>query len=71
MLLAFYRAGQHARGFYERALALDPKYSDAYAELGEAYLIGVLFQWSHNPAADLKRASELAQKALSLETPIP
>jgi adenylate cyclase len=57
----------NARRFFEKALALDPKYSDAYAELGWTYPLAVLFQWSENPAADIKQASELAQKALALD----
>jgi adenylate cyclase len=56
-----------ARGFFENAIALDRKYSDAYAELGWTYCTAVLFQWSQNPPTDLKRASELAQKALDWE----
>ena len=56
-----------AREFFEKALALDPKYSDAYAELGWTYRRAVNFQWSENPAADIKQASELPQKALALD----
>ena len=61
----------NARGFFEKAIALDPKYSDAYAQLGLTYRIAVLFQWSENPAADIERASELAQKALALDDSNP
>ena len=56
-----------ARGFFEKAIALDPKYSDAYAELAWTYSMAVLFQWSQNPPADIKRASELAQKGLAAD----
>jgi adenylate cyclase len=56
-----------AREWDEKAIALDPKYADAYAQLGACYWSDVLFRWSENPAADLARASELAQKALALD----
>ena len=35
--------------------------------LGACYWIDVLFGWSQNPAADLERATEMAQKALTLD----
>ena len=56
-----------ARGFFDKAIAADPQYSDAYAELGWTYSFAVLFQWSQNPPSDVKRASELAQKALAVD----
>jgi tetratricopeptide (TPR) repeat protein len=56
-----------ARRFFEKALALDPKYSDAYAALGWTYSFTKILQRSQNPAADLKRASQLAQRALALD----
>src|SRR5262249_17271708 len=56
-----------ARRFFEKALTLDPKYPDAYAELGWTYSWAVFLQWSENPRADIKQASELAQKALALD----
>jgi adenylate cyclase len=55
------------REWAEKAIALDPEYAAAYAQLGACYWIDVLFRWSENPAADLKRATELAQKALTLD----
>jgi adenylate cyclase len=57
----------NAQVFFDKAVALDPKYSDAYAELAFTHTAAVLFQWSLNPPADLKRASELAQKALAID----
>jgi adenylate cyclase len=56
-----------AREWYEKAIALDPKYAEAYAQLGACYWSNVLFRWSENPAADLARASELAHKALTFD----
>ena len=56
-----------SRQWIERALDLDPKYADAYAFLGWLHLMAAWNQWSGNPLADLKLASELAQKALALD----
>jgi adenylate cyclase len=43
-----------ARREFEKALALDPDYADAYASLARTYSNGVLFGWSQNSSADLK-----------------
>jgi len=72
------RAGEHAARFTkddwliarhltERAVELDPNSADANASLAWNYSSVVLFGWSDNPVADLNRASELAEKALSLD----
>jgi len=55
-----------AREWIEKAIALDPKYAEPYALLGWIHMLAVWNQWSENPLADLKRASELARKALTL-----
>jgi adenylate cyclase len=51
----------------EKAIELDPKYAEAYAFLGWLHLLAGWNQWSANPLADLKQATELAQKALALD----
>jgi adenylate cyclase len=56
-----------ARREFEKAIALDPDYADAYASLAGTYSSSVLFGWSQNPSADLKHATELAQKSLTLD----
>ncbi|MGZ3620246.1 MAG: adenylate/guanylate cyclase domain-containing protein [Candidatus Binataceae bacterium] len=56
-----------ARGWLEKAIALDPTYVDAYAFLSATYKVAVLFRWSENPQADLARSYELARKALALD----
>jgi len=38
-----------ARQMCEKAIALDPKYADAYALLGFTYLIDMNNQWSRDP----------------------
>jgi adenylate cyclase len=56
-----------ARQWIEKAIALDPNYAEAYAFLGWLHLQAAWNQWSANPLADLKQATELAQKALVLD----
>ena len=40
---------ERARQALEKAIALDPKYSDAYAELAWVYFMDFLFQWNRDP----------------------
>jgi adenylate cyclase len=56
-----------ARQWGEQAVKLDPEYPSAYDILAAAYVYAVPNQWSTNPAADLARSFELAQKALALD----
>ncbi len=55
-----------ARQMFEKAVALDPKYADAYACIGLTYLFDWVWQWSLDPQA-LEHASEMAQRALALD----
>jgi adenylate cyclase len=55
------------RAWLEKAIAVDPTYSQAYALLAGNYSSGVLFGWSENPAEDFAHATSLAQKALTLD----
>jgi len=55
------------RQWLEKAIAHDPEYAEAYADLGWLHLLAAWNQWSANPLADLKQATELAQKALVLD----
>ncbi len=59
-----------ARQMYEKALALDPQYAEAYAALGGAYYIEWIWRWSADPQT-LERAFELAQKAVALDDSLP
>jgi len=54
-----------AQRMYERAIDLEPEYATAYANLGWAYFLEWIMQWSQNPQS-LERASELAKKAIAL-----
>jgi adenylate cyclase len=56
-----------ARQWEEKAIELDPKFSDAYSLLGYIYWFAVWSHWSENPQADLGRSAELAHKTLALD----
>ncbi len=59
-----------ARQMFEIAIELDSKYADAYAWLGQNYIIGWSFLFSPDPNA-LDRASLLAQQAIALDDSLP
>ena len=54
------------RQLFEKAIEIDPKFSRAYAELAYSYVRMYQEGWTKNPEATLKRAEELARKALEL-----
>jgi TolB-like protein/DNA-binding winged helix-turn-helix (wHTH) protein/cytochrome c-type biogenesis protein CcmH/NrfG len=56
-----------ARALLRRAIQLDPNYAAAYAALAETYHIDVSMGWAQSPTVALKRAEEMASKALSLD----
>jgi tetratricopeptide (TPR) repeat protein len=58
---------EQARQLYEKALALDPSYAGAYAGLGWSYFLDWFYVWNTDRAQTLDRASELAQKAATLD----
>jgi TolB-like protein/Flp pilus assembly protein TadD len=55
-----------ARQLFEKALALDPQYAEAYAWLGWTYYMEWAWRWSADPQA-LERALALAQQAVALD----
>ncbi len=55
-----------ARQKAEEAIALDPKYSDAYSLLGKTHILDVWFKWSESPKGSMGNAFKLAKKALAL-----
>jgi tetratricopeptide (TPR) repeat protein len=63
-------ANVQARQMFEKALALDPQYAEAYASLGWTYLREWTFRWSTDPQ-NVERAFELVQKALALDDSLP
>jgi adenylate cyclase len=67
MMLGTKADSERARQWMKKAIDLDPKYAEAYASLGWLDMQFAWNQWSGNPLADLRDASELAQKALALD----
>jgi len=60
-------ANVRAKQLLEEAIALDPEYGVAYGFLGSCHLFDAIYGWSKSPSKSIKRAFELAQKALSLD----
>jgi TolB-like protein/DNA-binding winged helix-turn-helix (wHTH) protein/Tfp pilus assembly protein PilF len=63
-------ANAQARQMWEKAVALDPQYAEAYVLLGGTYLMEWIWRWSANPQS-LERALALAQQALALDDSLP
>ncbi len=59
-----------ARQLFEKAVALDPQYAEAYAYLSWTYWREWGFRWSVAPQT-LERALALAQQALALDDSLP
>ena len=59
-----------ARQMFEKAVALDPQYAEAYAWLGWTYWLEWVLRWSADPQT-LERASALAQQAVALDDSLP
>jgi adenylate cyclase len=70
----FYRftkeANAQARQQFEKALALDPQYAQAYARLGGTYWLEWAWRWSADPQT-LERALALGQQAVALDDSLP
>jgi tetratricopeptide (TPR) repeat protein len=60
-------ANEQARQMWEKAIALDPPYAEAYAYLGWSHWLDRYLGWSPNPDQTLERELELAQKAIALD----
>jgi adenylate cyclase len=58
--------GLQARKMFEKAIALDPNYADAYAALAWSYLGMFLVQYEKDPKTP-QRVIELAQRAIALD----
>jgi tetratricopeptide (TPR) repeat protein len=59
-----------ARQLWEKAVALDPQYAEAYAWLSWTYWREAGFRWSTDPQTP-ERAFTLAQQALALDDSLP
>lgn len=60
-----------ARELLERAVALDPGYAWAWAILGWTHFADVRFGYALDPDVSLRRATEIATKAVSLADMLP
>jgi adenylate cyclase len=60
-------ANARAKQLLEEAIALDPEFSNAYSVLGNCHWFDVFLGWTKSPPKSIKKAFELAQKALSLD----
>jgi adenylate cyclase len=60
-------AHTQARQLFERALAVDPQYAEAYVMLGWSYWVGWILQWGESPQV-IDQAFSLAQKAITLDS---
>jgi adenylate cyclase len=60
-------ANREARQLFERATTLDPRYAEAYAWLGRAYLQMVTYGWTEDPDGVVRRALDLGQTAVTLD----
>ncbi len=56
-----------ARTLLRRAVQIDPDYAAAYAALAEAHYNAVSMGWAESPIEFLKRAEDMAGRALSLD----
>ena len=59
-----------ARPMFEKAIALDPKYVEAYANLGFNYWLGWAWQWNQDPQA-MEHIAQLASQAIALDDTDP
>jgi len=74
--LELYRQGtrtdnEQARRIFEKAVALDPGFADAWCFLGYTHQDDWYFGWSTNAPQSLERAAELAHKAQVLDDASP
>ncbi len=63
-------ANAQARQMYEKAIALDSQYAEAYAWLGGTYYQEWIWRWSADPQT-LERALALAQQVVALDDSLP
>jgi TolB-like protein/class 3 adenylate cyclase len=59
-----------ARQLFEKAVALDSQYAEAYAWLSLTYCVAWIFRWSAD-SQTLERALALAQQAVALDDSLP
>jgi adenylate cyclase len=60
-----------AREYFERAIAIDPNFARAHADLALTLVEDVTEGWSDAPEASLRQAMVFAQKALTIDDSVP
>ena len=60
-----------AGDFYERAIALDPDYAEAYARLSIITAVNGQFGWVENSEQAYEKSLQLAEKAIQLNDRLP
>jgi adenylate cyclase len=60
-----------ARRLFEKAVAVDPSFADAWCFLGYTHQEDWYFGWSENATQSLEQATTLAQKAIALDDSSP
>jgi adenylate cyclase len=63
-------ANLQARQMFEKAVALDPQYAEAYALAGLTYYLEWVWRWSQDPHT-LEQALAMAQRAVALDDALP
>ncbi len=63
-------ANAQARQMFEKAVALDPQYAEAYAWLSSSYRLDWIWVWNAAPQVQ-QRALTLAQQAITLDEGLP
>ncbi len=59
-----------AREFFEKAIALDPSYARAHANLAYTYAMDVQYRWTDAPDQAVARALQIAGDALALDASV-
>ncbi len=62
---------RRARELAQKAVELDPKFSEPYVRLGWTHYLDAQAGWSESPSESFNRAVVLAQKALNLDDTYP
>ena len=60
-----------AREIFEKAIALDPNFARAYADLALTHAMDVTLGWAETHDASVRRAKEVAEHALNLDDSLP
>ncbi len=60
-----------SRAYYDRAIKLDPNYPGAWDGLGWTYFVSARFGWTASPEEPIRKAQEMAERALALDPERP